>query len=432
MKKSYFLMAGLVLMAISITSCQKKPAQMVDEIYKNSGNHEFAKLLPYVVPDSVIPFNEGETESFVSYIVNFLPDSPMYTSYTVEVPEGSENADVVHFTVNTNFKDGMSYKEQGTLFKNKNGKWKLAFSRLPGDTIPAYTNSNEEKRTPELMRSLEYAYDMVMASRGLPEDQYAAACYYYYGVMTKKNLEKWFELVKSAAEKGYPKAQYWVGNSYDNGYGVKVDYEKAMEWYKKAAENGNKDALYGIGYLYSEGNGVIKNNEEAVKWYKRAIDEGNDVSAMNNLAVMYDNGEGVEKDKEKAFELYQKAANLGNSLAMNNVSWDYQTGEGTEKDMQKALEWATKSAEAGNYRGMNHLADIYYEGTGGIPRDYDKAFYWYKKSADDGNTYAEYKVGECYEYGRGVEKDKNTALQWYRKGHNKNYDPSTRGVLRIY
>jgi TPR repeat protein len=39
----------------------------------------------------------------------------------------------------------------------------------------------------------------------------------------------------------------------------------------------------------------------------------------------------------------------------------------------------------------------------------------YSIKAKQGDAIAQYNLGLCYYYGEGVEKDKNTALYWYKK-----------------
>lgn len=435
-KNLLLLMAGLGVLA---GACSKKPADVVNDVYNNANNKNFSKILQYIVPDSVSPFTDAEQKMFEEFLsATYSPDfeganndGPVYSSFTVDCAEPSEDATEMKFTVNTQLANGMSYSEKGTLIKGSDGKWRLALANAPNDTTTYFSVSDPDNKTPELMRNLQYAYVMTMATRGLPEYQVMAADYYYNGVMTYKDLNKYFELVKNAADKGYPIGLYRVGQAYYKGdRGVNQDLEKAHEYYLKAAEAGDTDAMFSLGYDYHYGAGTIKDYQKALEWYQKAADEGN-VKALNNIAVMYANGEGVERDEVKAFDLYLKAAEGGSGYAMNNVAKNYSNGQGTEKNMEKAIEWATKSAEAGNINGMINLADYYYEGTGGIDKNYDKAFYWYKKAADEGNVYSMYMTGQCYEYGRGTEKNKTAAMDIYKKAWNKDYKPASEALLRL-
>ena len=40
---------------------------------------------------------------------------------------------------------------------------------------------------------------------------------------------------------------------------------------------------------------------------------------------------------------------------------------------------------------------------------------WYNKGAEQGDRNAQYSLGQCYEYGYGVEQDYDKAIEWYKK-----------------
>ena len=81
---------------------------------------------------------------------------------------------------------------------------------------------------------------------------------------------------------------------------------------------------------------------------------------------------------------------------------------------------------------MKNLGVTYYFGESGIAKNYDKAFYWLSKAAKGGNLYAQLLVGECYEYGRGVDMNKSKAKEIYRELVNKHdYKDAERGYYRL-
>ena len=51
----------------------------------------------------------------------------------------------------------------------------------------------------------------------------------------------------------------------------------------------------------------------------------------------------------------------------------------------------------------------------GVPKDSEQAVFWYRKSAERGHVEAQFNLGQCYLFGTGVEKDPKLAVQWYRK-----------------
>lgn len=59
--------------------------------------------------------------------------------------------------------------------------------------------------------------------------------------------------------------------------------------------------------------------------------------------------------------------------------------------------------------------------TSTVTQTADSEFDKYKKLAEDGNPEAQYKLGGCYDFGKGVAEDKAQAFNWYRKSADQNY-----------
>src|SRR5208283_2618949 len=64
--------------------------------------------------------------------------------------------------------------------------------------------------------------------------------------------------------------------------------------------------------------------------------------------------------------------------------------------------------------------DAYYYGRG-VPKDYDEAVKWYRKAADQGNADAQNNLGIIYQNGFGVAKDYEEAVKWYRKSADQGH-----------
>lgn len=419
MKKMMLVAAALGLM---LTSCSKKPEDVVKESYDAANEMRWEALVPYVTPEGLEKLSQEEIDMFKMYMTAAMPISPVYTSLEIDTLRFNAAGDTAYYAAKTTFKDGVSYNESGTLRKDAKGNWVFA---LQGDN--AYSIADANKYTPELMRNADYAMDMVLSTRGIPEYQCKAARHYFYGVMTNRSMDDYFSLTQTAANGGDLKAKQNLALSYRNGWGVQADKEKAFELDKELAEAGDALSMLRLGDDYSSGRGVMKDCAEAIKWYQKALEAG-EIDAYNNLAVMYENGDGVQKDYDKAFELYSKGAEAGECYAMGNLGRCYRFGRGTEKDFVKAEEWMKKAIEGGRTYSENDLADLYYEDL----KEYDKAFYLYKKLAANDNRHAEFMVGQCYEYGRGVDRNLDTAYEWYTKGWRKNYKPAVKAYDRLW
>ena len=51
----------------------------------------------------------------------------------------------------------------------------------------------------------------------------------------------------------------------------------------------------------------------------------------------------------------------------------------------------------------------------GVPRDYQEAMSWYRKAAEQGHVSAQFSLGFRYATGWGVPRDYREAMSWYRK-----------------
>jgi TPR repeat protein len=65
-------------------------------------------------------------------------------------------------------------------------------------------------------------------------------------------------------------------------------------------------------------------------------------------------------------------------------------------------------------------------------KDYSQAIFWYRKAADQGWTVAFGQIGECYEFGFGVEKNLAEAANWYLRASSKGDTTSMYRLGRCY
>ena len=61
-----------------------------------------------------------------------------------------------------------------------------------------------------------------------------------------------------------------------------------------------------------------------------------------------------------------------------------------------------------------NLGECCYHGKG-VGKNFEQAVYWYKKAAEKGSAYAMFSIGHCCEYGQGVAKNLTQAVSWYKK-----------------
>ena len=251
-------------------------------------------------------------------------------------------------------------------------------------------------------------------------------CYYGEKGVEKDELEavRWFW---DAAVQGDAEAQNSLGDCYYYGSGVKESITDAAEWYQGAADQGHAGAQNQLGNCYYE----MLDYKEAAECYKKSAHQGC-ADAQNNLGDCYYSGIGVDQDYEKAVKWYQKAAEHGHTAAQNKLTAaQNKLGECycelgnlyyyEYEDYNEAVKWYRKAAEQGTGRAQAILGDCYYWGRG-VEKDYKEAAKWYRKAANQGNKWAQDMLGDCYYWGQGVEKDYKEAVKWYRKAANQGYE----------
>lgn len=213
------------------------------------------------------------------------------------------------------------------------------------------------------------------AKAGDADAQFNLAVCYQAGAGTRRNLKKAAYWFSQAAEQDDAESLYELGLCYDDGLGVSHSQKRAAACYEKAAKLGNVDAQCAIGYAYAGGMGVARNEALSAYWFGRSA-EGGQAEAQFNLAQCFADGEGVPQDDQKAFYWYSRAAEGGDVLARVNVAYYYIEGVGVEADEKHGFEL------------LQHAAAQLPPDT---PSEEMVCYYCI--------------LAECYEAGKGVERD---------------------------
>jgi len=77
-------------------------------------------------------------------------------------------------------------------------------------------------------------------------------------------------------------------------------------------------------------------------------------------------------------------------------------------------------AKKGDADAQAELGLCYYEGKG-VDKNYDEAVKWYRLAVEPGNEKAQNRLGNCYYYGNGVEQDYVEAVKWFRMAAEQEY-----------
>ena len=94
-----------------------------------------------------------------------------------------------------------------------------------------------------------------------------------------------------------------------------------------------------------------------------------------------------------------------------------------QKRYDEAVGYYRRAAEQGHAWAQFRLG-LCYENGRGITKDATQAVTWYRKAAEQGHAPAQSNLGYCYGTGTGVAKDATQAVYWYRKAAEQGLAPA--------
>lgn len=250
-------------------------------------------------------------------------------------------------------------------------------------------------------------------------------------------------------------AQYYLGIIYRVGLGLKQDQKEAFKWFLKAAEQGHAASQYLVGCSYTcdsmfmhddteviknvigidkkniydieqrfgdkkyfypaKGMGVEEDIEKATWWLEASADQGY-VDAQFSLWLMYVFDLEVVKNREKANKYLLKAALADNASAFSELGLI----KINEKDgFLTGIKYLEKAYGLGDERSPYLIAEEYEQ----KKQDYETAFEWFSIAVMERDwCEAKVKLGEYYYKGKGVKKDIELAIFWYKKAIEDHLD----------
>lgn len=150
-----------------------------------------------------------------------------------------------------------------------------------------------------------------------------------------------------------------------------------------------------------------KDYQTAMSELEPLIDD-NSLDAMNYVGQMYEFGLGVDADADKAMKLYTRCADQGHLDCVNSRR------AFKDKEYKVELNTVQPAAKSGDATAQNRLGEMYEFGYG-VSRDANQAINWYQQAADQGLVIAQHNIGRAYNFGTGVKQDFSQAENWYRK-----------------
>ena len=217
-----------------------------------------------------------------------------------------------------------------------------------------------------------------------------------------------FEVMLAAAEDGDESFYQDIAVAYLDGdelEDVEPDPEKALYWFIKSAEAGDTASAFNVGLFYAKGFGTERSFEKAAEWMDRAAEDG-------------------DEDAEVLADKYRQAiadlalAEKGDAQAQGRLAGFFMAfaeslqQSGTDSYYEESLKWAALAADKGNGDGLWTLALAYEHGRG-VEQDRKTAFEYYKKGAALGHERSLNSLGSCYAQGDVVEQNIRMAFELF-------------------
>ena len=107
---------------------------------------------------------------------------------------------------------------------------------------------------------------------------------------------------------------------------------------------------------------------------------------------------------------------LGMAVSAQNAAKLYEQGKALydEKKYEAAVAKLKVAAEKGHKKAQYRLGYCFDKGKG-VAEDDTKAFYWYSKAAEQDHAKAQYQLGRCYKKGEGTKVDLKKAVDLFQK-----------------
>ncbi|MBQ7332729.1 MAG: sel1 repeat family protein [Clostridia bacterium] len=232
-------------------------------------------------------------------------------------------------------------------------------------------------------------------------------------------------------------AAFILGEIYEDGAFVERDFKKAEFYFRKAADGGNGEAEIRVRKIVETRNKFFDEAasnekaapEKAFKAYAIAAAMGHK-NAPLKLADAYLRGNGVKQDRSAAYFWYSEAAALGDDKALCPLGLCYALGIGVNRDFKLAKATLMKALKLGSEGAKRALSALYDAKKLKLARKlYSRAMRLiYKKKFTEAKLALEcaaeldslkscYILGCFYEFGLGVESDREKAREYYKSAY---------------
>ena len=231
------------------------------------------------------------------------------------------------------------------------------------------------------------------------------------------NKERIASLLKDAADQGHHGAQAAYA-AFCRKSNDKEEKTMASKYAEKAAEQGNSYAMYPIPTAGMSSDDLMEHSKKSL-----AAWEAGCVQAAGNV-IEFSEGHSKEfAESGSSFCMNSRMVGICRQKGdrMNETKWLTLASEGGDLFAVHILSNMTATEAEKNYHdafGYDHDELVYFD----VPQNLSKAVELYNKAAGGGHVLAMYKLANCYELGRGTERDEKKAEELYRKAAEQKLD----------
>lgn len=179
-----------------------------------------------------------------------------------------------------------------------------------------------------------------------------------------------------------------------------------------ASNYSNYECEAWLGRIYRDGKGVDRDLMIASEWTRNANKHGGPIWAKSDLFDILWRINTPESMSE-AIEFGMPLAEAGVKELQCWIARCYRDGRGIEKDLDKAAEWMRLAKNQGLKWADWELFDILWRIN--TPESFKEAISIAEPLAQSGNRELQGRMGRAYRDGKGVEKDLDTAREWFKK-----------------
>ena len=257
------------------------------------------------------------------------------------------------------------------------------------------------------------------AAKESPEVILTVADGYFYGKGVKKQNEKAFTLYeKLAKQQDNTQAQKRLAEYYFCPKNPQKSEEKAIYWSEHVAKKGDVETQYNLGKYYMTlvpdvaPVSTPKATPEQTKTTTTTASPAAPNRAKENPSVRQRNAATKTPMKRlnehKGVLWLSKAAEQNNVAALTELGAYYES----KQDFAQAVNQYQKAAHREYAEGQYKLGNCYYNGSG-LERSNEKAADYYKRAARQGYAPAQFRLGNCYYHGEGIQQSDARAIDWF-------------------